>query len=277
MFKTRRSPRNPFFVVLTLLCFASLPAVNADDDSPALTKEEIKHFLLTAKVIGSHSSKKGVAGTQRLTLSDGKITHDASFQSINEHTAVKRFASGAAEINFVDSYKYNIAAYNLAELIGFDDMMAVYVERSWQGQPGSLSWWLTVKMDDADRNKQKIEPPDIDAWNRQMFKIRVFDELVYDNDPNLTNVLIGPDWKIYRIDFTRAFRTFHKLKDPANLVKCDRQLLQRLKELKEEELAEKTKPYLSKDEVKAVMARRDIIVDFFTKQIAQKGEDEVLF
>ena len=28
----------------------------------------------------------------------------------------------APELNFVDSYKYNIAAYVLAELIGIDDM-----------------------------------------------------------------------------------------------------------------------------------------------------------
>jgi hypothetical protein len=47
-----------------------------------------------------------------------------------------------------------------------------------------------------------------------MYKIRVLDELVYDNDPNLTNVLIGEDWKIWRIDFTRAFRLSKDLKDP---------------------------------------------------------------
>ena len=101
-----------------------------------------------------------------------------------------------------------------------------------------------------------------------MYKIRVFDELIYDNDPNLTNVLIGPDWKIWRIDYSRAFRTFHTLKDPKDLVRCDRQLLERLKALKESDVAEKTRPYLPKDEVKAVMALRDIIVDLFQKQIA---------
>jgi hypothetical protein len=41
-----------------------------------------------------------------------------------------------------------------------------------------------------------------------LYRIRVFDELVYDTDPNLTNVLIGTDWKLYRIDFTRAFRLY---------------------------------------------------------------------
>jgi hypothetical protein len=156
-------------------------------------------------------------------------------------------------------------------------MMPVYVERKWKGDIGSLSWYLPKKMDEAERVQKKIEPPDTDAWNNQMFKIRVFDELVYDTDPNLTNVLIGADWNIWRIDYSRAFRTFHALKDPKDLVRCDRQMLERLKALKESDVAEKTKPYLTKDEIKAVMARRDIIVDFFQKQIAQKGEAEVLF
>jgi hypothetical protein len=43
------------------------------------------------------------------------------------------------------------------------------------------------------------------------------------------------------------------------------------------ELAEKTKHYLDKDDVKAVMARRDKIVAHFQKLIAEKGENEVLY
>jgi hypothetical protein len=187
------------------------------------------------------------------------------------------FASGRTEMNFADSYKYNIAAYALAELIGFDDMMPVYVERKWQGRTGSLSWWLPVKMDDGERVKQKLEPPDQDAWNKQMYNIRVFDQLVYDTDPNLTNVLIGEDWKLWRIDFSRAFRTYKELKDPKDLVRCDRQLFEKLKVLNANQLAEKTKPYLTNDEMKAVMARRDVIVQHFQKLIAEKDENEVLY
>jgi hypothetical protein len=102
--------------------------------------------------------------------------------------------------------------------------------------------------------------------------------LVYDIDANLTNVLIGEDWKIWRVDFTRAFRLYKDLKDPKkNLVRCDRQLLERLKALDGNELAEKTKHYLTKDEVKAVMARRDKIVAHFQGLITEKGENEVLY
>src|SRR5713226_144743 len=122
-------------------------------DEPTLTKEQIKQFLLIAKVIDSRPASKGITHTWRLTLSDGTLTHDAHFQPIDEHKSEMKLAT-STELNFVDSYKYNIAAYALAELLAMDDMLPVYVERSWQGNPGSLSWWLPVKMDEADRVKQ---------------------------------------------------------------------------------------------------------------------------
>ena len=101
--------------------------------------------------------------------------------------------------------------------------------------------------------------------------------MVYDSDPNLTNVLIGENWKIWRIDFTRAFRLNKELKDPNDLVHCDRQLFEKLKQLDVNALTEKTRRYLNKDEVKAVMARRDKIVGQFQKMISEKGENEVLY
>src|SRR5207249_10279589 len=105
------------------------------------------------------------------------VTHDASFQAIDEHKATKQLATGT-ELGFVDSYKYNIAAYQLAELVWIDEMLPMYVERRWQGNTGSLSWWLPVKMDEVERHKQKLTAPDTDAWNNQMYKVRVFDQLV---------------------------------------------------------------------------------------------------
>jgi len=241
------------------------------------TKEEIKQFLLNAKVVNSKHTGKGITDPWRLTLSDGTITHDGGFQSIDEHKPRMQFGNGGVELNFVDSYKYNVAAYILAELVGMDDMIPVYVERKWNGQTGSLSWWLPVKMDEADRMKQKVSAPDTDAWNKQMYKIRVFDELVYDNDPNLTNVLITEDWKIWRVDFSRAFRLFKDVKDTKNLVRCDRQLFNKLKALDGNEFKQKTKTFLTDPEVQGVMARRDKIVSYFEKLIAQKGENEVLY
>lgn len=264
-------------VVAFTITFLLMPLAAAWADDPALTREQMKQFLETAAIVGTKGSDKGVTHPWRLTLSNGTISHDASFQAIDEHKNQMTHSNGQLEFNFVDSYKYNIAAYRLAELLGVEDMLPVYVERKWKGQVGSLSWWLPVKMDEADRAQKHLLAPDTDRWNKQMYRVRVFDELVYDTDANLTNVLIGEDWTIWRVDFTRAFRGIKDIHSTKNLVKCDRQLFEKIKALKADEVAEKTKNYLTKDEVKALMARRDKIVAAFQNMIAQKGEADVLY
>jgi hypothetical protein len=258
------------------MCLLIVPLASVAEDA-SLNREQIKQFLLTAKIVHVKNSSKGITQPLRLTLSDGKLTHDASYQAVDEHKSVLQMSDGHTEMNFVDSYKYNLAAYQLAEMLGVEDMLPVYVERKYIRGPGSLSWWLPVKMDEADRVKQKIAVPDPDAWNDQMYRIRVFDELVRDNDANLTNVLIGEDWKIWRVDFTRAFRPNRDLRDANNLVRCDRQLLEKLKTLNAEQLSDKTKHYLTKDELKAVIARRDKIVARFEQLVREKGEEAVLY
>jgi hypothetical protein len=263
------------FTLGVAILLSCAPLFLAAEDS--LTKEQMKEFLLKAKVVSSSQSKKGITNPFHLVLTDGTLTHDGSFQSIDEHKPSMQFANGQTEFNFVDSYKYNIAAYTLAELLGVDDMLPVYVERKWNGQIGSLSWWLPVKMDEEERMKKKIPAPDPDAWNKQMYRIRVFDSLVYDTDANLTNVLIGENWKIYRVDFSRAFRLSEDLKDPKDLVQCDRQLFAKLKALDSNELNQKTKGYLTKLETRALMARRDKIIAYFNKLISEKGEGAVLY
>ena len=273
--------RRTFFLLagslwLAAACLAQGTAQLSPDKEPNLTEEQQADFLLHAKVVASKQLGKGFTHPWRLTLSDGQLTHDAAFQSIDEHKATMQFADGHTELNFVDSYHYNIAGYELAKLLGMSDMIPVYVERTWNVQTGALSWWIHWKWDEGMRRQQKIEPPDGNAWADQMYKIWVFDQLIDDSDVNLTNILITEDWKIWRIDFTRAFRLSHDLQSPKDLVKCDRQLLQNLRKLDGKEVLERTKPNLNKNEVAAVMARRDKIVAHFDQLIAQKGEAAVL-
>jgi len=71
-----------------------------------------------------------------------------------------KYSTGRTELNFVDSYKYDIAAYRLAELLGLEDMLPVTVERKWEGNSGALSWWLPAKMDEVEGHKQKLTSPD---------------------------------------------------------------------------------------------------------------------
>jgi len=272
-------------VVPFLLCLA-LPALSYSQaavpaPSPELTVEQIKTFLKDAKVIRTGSTSKGVTAPKKLTLSDGNITHDAVFQAIDDHQTVMQLGGGGrqatTELNFVDSYKYNIAAYELAVLLGLGHMMPVYVERRWNGQVGSMSWFVPTLMDESERLKKKVQPPNPTDWNNQMYRMRVFSSLVRDTDRNLTNVLITHQWKVMMIDFSRGFRLQPELLHQADLGKIDRQLLEKLETLTKEDVSLATKDYLTKRELDAMMVRRDLLVGHFKKLIAEQGEAKVLY
>jgi hypothetical protein len=261
-----------FHRLTALVAFVLAIAFNAAAQEPEMNEEQMKEFLLKAEVVKSKRTSKGITAPYRLTLSDGTVTHDAAFQAVNKSLPRMQFSDGRVEMNFIDSYKYDMAAYELAKLVGLQDMMPVTVLRKWNGQTGALTWWLPVVMDEEGRLNSKVQPPDPEAWNKQMYKMRVFSELVYDTDRNLGNVLITKEWKLYMIDFTRAFRLYAELRTPKDLVKCDKQLLEKLRALKAEDLTEATKGILSKGEVGAVMKRRDKIVALFD-DLATKSAD----
>ena len=266
-------------LLLTFACLVSVSRTLGADE-PAFTEEQKIDFMRHAKIIDSKSEKKGKSNASHLTLSDGKVTHGASFEPIDEKKVQGPAPNGGTELNFRDYWGYDIAGYRIAKLLGLDDMVPVYTERKWNGVTGAISWRISdIQFDEADRYTHKIPVPTelLDGWNKQMYKVRVLDQLFYDMDANLTNVLITKDWKIWRIDFTRAFRLQHDLKNPKDLVQCDRQVLARLRQLSYEQVLEATKPYLNKDELKALIARRDKIVAYFDKLVAQQGESQVLY
>ena len=62
-------------------------------------------------------------------------------------------STGRTEINLVDSYKYDIAAYRLAELLGLEDILPVPVERKWGGKLGRTQLVVASEnMDEVQRH-----------------------------------------------------------------------------------------------------------------------------
>lgn len=241
-----------------------------------LTREQMAHFLLTAKVIGHKGTSRGITHPARLTLSDGTLTHDAGFSRINESKPIMQFPGGRTELDFVDTYKYTLAANQVAELLDIEDMFPVTVEREWDHDMGALSWWMDAMLE-ADRLQKQINPPDSEAWAKQQYTMRVFTQLVDDTDRNAGNILIDKDWKIYLIDFTRAFRRPHELRAPQLLQRCDKNLLQHLRDLKVEDVKARISKWVPPREIESMMARRDAIVALYDKLIAERGEARVLF
>jgi len=158
-------------------------------------------------------------------------------------------------------------------------MVPVTVVRLHEGQRAGFTWWVDdVLMDERARLAKKIGAPDVERWNRQMWEVRLFDQLIYNTDRNLGNLLIDKDWRLWMIDHTRAFKMFNEPKSRKNLAaQCARGLLEALRRLDQATLAAATRDLLSEGQIKGLLARRDFIVKYYDERIREHGEAAVLY
>jgi hypothetical protein len=208
-------------------------------------------------------------------LDDGRSQHRVFVQTSDESTTSFDLQPGPGR-RYRDTWKANVAAYELAKLLEIN-IMPPYVERSVDGKPASFSWGLdNVLMDDVQRQQKNVQPPDLEAWSRQMYVVRVFDELIYDGRAP-SDLLITADWRPWIIAPSQGFRPINSIQNPDNLVRCDRKLLARLRALDKDALIGKLGRWLTAEEIEALHARAGLIVEAFERQIAAKGEAAVLF
>ncbi len=247
--------------LLTFLAagFLTISAQNVAAPTAGLTRAQKEEFLLKAKIVNTKSAPKGITNTVRATLSDGKLTHDASIQSIDD---TKHNYLG--ELIFRDSWKFDVAAYKLDRLLGLN-MIPTAVERSYNGSHSSFTWWIDdVLMDEDQRQARKAQAPDQARWNDQMCIVNVFDNLIYNVDENKGNEIYDKNWDLWEIDKSRSFRSNTSLLDPKLLTRCDSALLEKLKQLDAATLKKELGGYDVGDmQIKGLLARRDKIVKFF--------------
>ena len=279
----------PAFVVVALVAGPTFAAATAGKPAPAasqvdgasspaavLTDQEMEQFLLNAKVLRTKSFSKGVTKARRVSMSDGRMTHDAQIQDVDIEKAIFEVSPKHTEINFKDLFRYNTAAYRLSRLLGLDNV-PVSVERIVDGKPAAVTWWLDdVAMEEGDRAKKKIEGNSLRRRNYWAV-MAVFDELIQNRDRNGGNILWSSDWRLWMIDHTRAFRLGKSLLQPKALTVCDGALLDRLRGLTRPALAAAVGKTLTAPEIDALMSRRDLIVKLFDERVATLGQARVLF
>ena len=245
---------------------------------PVLTPQEMEDFLLHAPIVATKKSPPaGVTDARRVTLSNGRTTHDAQIQDVDIQKAIFDGGPKHSEVNFKDTYRYNIAAYRLSRLLGLEEV-PMSVLRTVGGKPAAVTWWIDdVAGDEVARLKKKIVSPNSLRTVNYTFVLRVFDELIQNRDRNPGNLLWTADWKMWMIDHTRAFRLQSTLLNPQALQRCERTLLDRMRGLTAAAVTEAMGDTLLQVEIDALMARRDALVGLFDDRIAQQGESVVLY
>lgn len=243
---------------------------------PFTSDDQILEFLRKAKVRKAKQIPIGVAAPRKMLLEKDGVQADAVYRDVHVEKQQATLAGGKREMFFRDDAIFEPAAYEMSRLLGLD-WVPPAIRRSYEDTEGTVQLWLEGAIMFGDMQKGNIQAPDAIRWSRQMYVMRVFDNLISNTDRNQGNILIDKQWRVWLIDHTRAFRRQTDLLAPDLMRQCDRKLLARLRTLDENQVRLALKPYLRKEEIDGVLVRRQKIVAHFDQLIQENGEDNVLF
>jgi hypothetical protein len=227
---------------------------------------EFESFLRTADVVDLKDVPVGVTNPSRAFLKPGGLAESMAWKPIRP----------GLKGGFWESYKSEIAAYELDKLVDLQ-MIPPTVERQVKGDSGAAVLWATPARSFKDLGgvpgQGKAQSPPsarLAAWNRQMVRAKMFDNLIANKDPNLGNWLVDEDWHLILIDHSRAFTTMKTMVH--EMERIDRDLWDRFLALDNASLAASLGKWLGKGEIRALLDRRDRMRQEIDKLIAARGD-----
>lgn len=233
-------------------------------DLAKLSDQEIETILLEGRVVERKNLDVGVTRPVRLWLEHDGYQMSASFKHLDwERKGLTHFEKAPPQLNFKDSYRYERAAYLLDRLLGVD-MVPVTVLRSVQAHEGAVVAWVDDAITEQERLRLKLAPEDSQHLIRQKAVMRLFDALIYNIDNNLGNQLwTRPDWRLHLIDHTRSFRQQKGLPEEFSKrpVSLPPELFEILRSLGKPQIEAALGKVLSPGELKAVLARHQLILE----------------
>lgn len=264
-----------------LLALFAVQSAAVEPPTPALALEgaAAEVFLLEAEVVDLEGfGSKGITKPRKATLSNGERTLHAVFKDIDDYEPKSKTPDGRVFFSLSDSYKHEIASYELSKLLGMD-IVPPTVGRTIDRKNGSLQLWVDGSMREWERkNVKKLTPPDMDRWNNQIATIKLYLQLIWDTDfNNISNLLVDESWKLWKIDASRAFYIDKKLRREDSLNRFSRKVLAALETLDREALDTTLERWLSARQIEALWQRRTRILELAAENAAKFGEESVLY
>jgi hypothetical protein len=266
--------------VFIFLVFHSLAIAQFHQEQLA-EREKWEEFLHTAKVIGQKQMKgrHAVTSPWKLELEKDGIIRSACWKDCR---GIMR--------GFKENWKWEIAAYQLDKYLGLN-MIPPTVEKRFKGRRGSCQLWMYDCFDLVYKVENKISVPQnkVIRWNRAFCLQRAFDNLIANEDRTQRNYLVTQDWCMILIDHSRSFRTSKQFvkklifdenfrQGPEFIMKeLPRVFVEKLKSLNPELIKEIVGEYLTNKEIKCILIRRDLILEWLNNRIKKLGEDKVLY
>jgi len=247
--------------------------------SGLLRGEEAVAFLTDAEVVGEPESfdEAAITGPVRVTLTDGSRTFRAVFKHEETRYPEFRFSDGREVEQARDSYRHEIAAYQLDRMLSLD-IVPPCVDRKIGSRTGSLCFWVEGSMTEAERRERGLQPSDSVGYKGQLREIELFQQLIADLDySDLRNLIVDEKLRIHKVDSSMAFDSDPDLLTGLYSSKLSRRLIQALEALDKKEMNETLKPWLHKDQLGSLWERRKRILKRAKQLIADYGEERTLY
>jgi hypothetical protein len=220
--------------------------------------EEIERFLRTAAIDRIVDVPIGVTRPKRAFLKPGGPVASIAWKVLPP----------GRKGGYWESYKSEIAAYELDKLLGIG-MVPVSVEKEWKHETGAAILWLTP----IHPWKEMEHKPKPSHWERQVIRMKMFDNLICNKDRNAGNLMVDGAWNLFLIDHSRAFITSNEL--PVTMGRIDGELWDRMLALDEPTLTATLGKWITRTDIRAMLKRRDRMKLAIDKLVKTSGERAV--
>ncbi len=243
---------------------------------PFQTTDEAMTFLREAKMVTVEKRLGGVTAARKLVVEKDGVRVHAVFRSFERVYYNAEWDTGQVTSFLRDSYRNELAAFELSRLLGLDTVPPTVPWRMGR-RAGSLQLWIENCQPGYNPKEKDRQPPDPERWQKERDKMRAFDALIENVDRNLGNMLIDPAGRVWWIDHTRSFGRQRKIGEPDLIRRCERGFYERLKATEPRLIAERLAPYAERLEIEALLERRLKLLALIEERIASEGEAAVLF
>ena len=243
-------------------------------------RETWEKFLETAETVASRQivSSEAVTSPWVLTLKLGDFTHRGLWKNAQGRMG-----------GYWEGWTYEIAAYRIDKLIGLG-MVPPTVERRFRGERGSCQYWIDdcISLKERDEKGLKMPPAKVPGWNRATYLQRLLDNLIANEDRHKNQILITKDWRMVLIDHSRSFRTagrftrslLYSAKNPEGpmlMSELPRAVYEKVKTLDAATIRQAVGEYLTDEEIRAVVVRRDLVLAEIARLVQVNGENKVFY
>jgi hypothetical protein len=274
------------FCLISLALFLTLgPALVFAQFTPeqVAQREAQEEFLMTAEIIRSEPIDEGVTKPLQLFLRKSGLESKACWKN-----------PSGLQRGFFEGWQYEIAAYRLDKLIGLN-MVPPAVEREFRGKKGALVSWAESKysLDKIIAEGLRIPDSALDHTEKMKWLTRAWDSLIANEDRTQQNILYTEDWRMILIDHSRSFRATEEFTErlvfgrngiqrsqqgtPFLFRRLPRSFVEKVEALTFENIKAAVGTSLEDKEIKAVIARRNLLLKEVAEMIQERGETAVLY